>query len=177
MIPELINFVSRGITVHSNLFPVNTFRHNLIKIKLTGPSLYCSVLITVFGQYTFLIPVLEQQSSKTTHINHCCAPGLSGGVGTSWITFQASVPFYIWVFLFSQLSIRNDANGQFRSCFRLICLDKTKVKPVAPSCVTLRYVPFRSTVYLKHKACEQIISIVWRQHKLDIWILLNNEDI
>jgi len=130
--------------LHSNLFPANKFRHNLIKITLIGHSLFCSVLITVFGESTFLIPVLEQHSSKTTHINHCCAPGFSGGVGTSWITFQASDPFYIWVFLFSQLSIRNDANGQFRSCFRLICLDKTKAKPVAPSCVTLCYIPFNN---------------------------------
>jgi len=48
--------------IHSNLFSANTFRHNLIRTTLIGHSLYCSVLITVFGQPTFLIPVLEQQS-------------------------------------------------------------------------------------------------------------------
>jgi hypothetical protein len=118
------------------------FRPVLIAIRFTGHFLCCSILITFLGQSTFLITVLEQQSSKTTHINHCCAPGLSAGAGTSWITFQSSDPFYGWVILLSQLSIRNDANGQFRSRFRLICLDKTKTKPVAPSCVTLCYNAF-----------------------------------
>ena len=41
----------------------------------------------------------------------------------------------------------------------------------------LRYVTFCSTINLKHKACEQIILIVWCRHKLDIRIRQNNEDI